>query len=291
MHRSLFALLALLLSLLAAATAAGQEAPSHRFYGLKGDVTIDGQPLEQGETIIAWHQNREIGRTTVLANGSWVIDVQVERFPDRCSVRFSVQSVVGTHSWTNCNLRVKMAFQDGKQVDPENPPVEDEDDPTDEADDAAEPVDDDDQPVEEDVELDEDPAAPEDDQPVEEDEDDQPADEDAELDEDPAAPEDDQPVEDNDDEPADEDVELDEDPAAPGDDQPVEEDEDSPEDSEAEEAGDPIQPERVTPKAPKTGSGGMLDHGRGGSSWVWAVGAAAFFALFLTYRRWRSRGM
>ena len=304
MHRSLLVLLTLLLSLLAAATAAGQEAPSHRFYGLKGDVTIDGQPLEPGETIIAWHQNREIGRTTVLADGSWVIDVQVERFPDRCSVRFSVQSVVGTHSWTNCNLRVKMAFQDGKQVDPENPPVKDEDDPTDEADDAAEPVDDDDQPVDEDVELDEEPAAPEDDQPVEDDEDDQPADEDAELDEEPAAPEDDQPVEDDeDDQPAEEDVELDEEPAAPEDDQPVEDDddqpadedveeeEDSPEDSEAEEAGDPIQPERVTPKAPKTGSGGMLDHGRGGSSWVWAVGAAAFFALFLTSRRWRPRGM
>ena len=262
MHGALLVLLALLLSLLATATAAAQEAPSHRFYGLKGDITIDGQPLEPGETIIAWHQDREIGRTTVRADGSWVIDVQVERFPDRCSVRFSVQSVVGTHSWTNCNLRVKMAFQDGKQVDPDKPPVKDEDDPTDEADDHDQPVEDgeDDQPADEEAELDADPASPEDDQPVEDDESGQPADEEAELDADSASPEDDQPV---------------------GDD-------------EAEETSVPVQQERVTPKAPETGSGGMLDHGRDGSSLVWAVGAAgavALCALFLALRRWRSPGM
>ena len=288
MHRSLLVLLALLLSLLATATVAGQEAPSHRFYGLKGDVTIDGQPLAAGETIIAWHQEREIGRTTVLADGSWAIDVQVERFSDRCSVRFSVQNVVGTHSWTNCNLRVKMVFEDGKQVDPDKPPVEDEGNPTDE-------TDEDDQPVDEEVEPDEDPVSPEDDQPVEEDEDDQPADEEVELDEDPVSPEDDQPVEgDEDDQPADEEVELDEDPVSPDDDQPVEDDERRSEDSEAEETADPVQQERVTPKAPKTGSGGVLDHERGGSSLVWAAGAAgaaAFCALFLAYRRWRSQGM
>jgi hypothetical protein len=270
MHQALLVLLVLLLSLLATATATGQGAPSHRFYGLKGDITIDGQPIEPGETITAWHQDREIGRTTVLADGSWVIDVQVERFADRCSVRFSVQSVVGTHSWTNCNLRVKMAFEDGKQVEPDNPPVEDEDDPT-------EPVDDGEQPVDPEVEPDEPPvedqAAPEDDQPTEDDEDDEP------------------------DQPVDEEVAPDENPAAPEDDQPIEDDEQSLDDGEAAETDVPVQPERATPKAPKTGSGGVLDHGRDGASVVWAagaagaVGAAAFCALCLAYRRRRSQGM
>ncbi len=308
MQRSLLVLLALVLGLLAAATVDGQEVPTHRFYGLKGDVTIDGQPLEPGETIIAWHGDREIGRTTVLADGSWLIDVQVEQFPDRCSVRFSVQSVVGTHSWTNCNLRVKMAFEDGKQVEPDPPSVEDEDDSTDEADDEAEPVEEDDQPADEDVELDEDPAAPEDDQSADEDveldedpaepeddqsaedEDDQPADEDVELNEDPAASEDDQAAEDEDDQPADEDVELNEDPAASEDDQAAEDEEERSEDSQEEETDEPAQPERVTPKAPKTGSGGLLARGTGVASWVSAAAAVALSALLFAYRRRRSQG-
>ena len=279
MQRSLLVLLALVLGLLAPATAGAQEVPTHRFYGLKGDVTIDGQPLEPGETIIAWHEDREIGRTTVLADGSWLIDVEVEKFPDRCSVRFSVQSVVGTHSWTNCNLRVKMAFKDGKQVEPAPPSVEDEDDPTDEADDEAEPVEEDDQSADEDVELDEDPPAPEDDQS---------ADEDVELDEDPAATEDDQAAEEEDDQPVDEDVELDEDPAGSEDDQSTEKEERY-EDSQAEETGEQAQPERVTPKeAPKTGSGGLLARGTGVASWVWATAAVALSAVLFAYRRRRS---
>ena len=289
MQRSLLVLLALVLGLLAAATVDGQEVPTHRFYGLKGDVTIDGRPLEPGETIIAWHEDREIGRTTVLADGSWLIDVEVEQFPDRCSVRFSVQSVVGTHSWTNCNLRVKMAFEDGKQVEPDPPPVEDEDDPTDEADDEAEPVVEDDQPADEDVELDEDPAAPENDQAAE-DEDDQPADEDIELDEEPAGPKDDQAAEDEDDQPADEDVELDEDPAVSEDDQAAQDEEERSEDSQAEETDEQVQPERVTPKAPETGSGGLLARGTGVASWVWAAAAVALSALLFAYRRRRSQG-
>lgn len=267
MQRSLLALLALVLGLLAVATADGQEVPTHRFYGLRGDVTIDGQPLEPGETIIAWHGDREIGRTTVLADGSWLIDVEVEQFPDRCSVRFSVQSVVGTHSWTNCNLRVKMAFEDGKQVEPDPPPVEDEDDPADEVDDETEPVDEDDQPADEDVELDEDPAAPEDDQSAEDED------------------------EDEDDQPADEDVELDEDPAASEDDQAAEDEEERSEDSqeEDEETGEPVQPERVTPKAPGTGSGGLLARGSGVASWVWPAAAVALSAVLFAYRRRRSQ--
>lgn len=264
MQRSLLVLLALFTALLAVATADGQEVPTHRFYGLKGDVTIDGQALEPGETIIAWHGDREIGRTTVLADGSWLIDVEVEQFPDRCSVRFSVQSVVGTHSWTNCNLRVKMAFEDGKQLEPDPPSVEDEDDSTDEADIEVEPVEEDDQPEDEDVELDEDPAAPEDDQAAED------------------ASEDDQP--------ADQDVELDEDPAASEDDQAAEDEEERSEDSQAEETDEPVQPERVTPKAPGTGSGGLLARGTGVASWVWAASAVALSALLFAYRRKRSQG-
>ena len=288
MQRSLLVLLALVLGLLAEATVDGQEVPTHRFYGLKGDVTIDGQPLESGETIIAWHGDREIGRTTVLADGSWLIDVEVEQFPDHCSVRFSVQSVVGTHSWSNCNLRVKMAFEDGKQVEPDPPPVEDEHDPADEAGDETEPVEEDDQPADEDVEPDEDPAAPEDDQSAE-DEDHQPADEDVELDEDPAEHEDDQSAEDENDQPVDEDVELDEDPAAPEDDQAVEDEEERAEDSQAEETDERVQPERVTPKAPKTGSGGLLARGTGVASWIWAAAAVALSALLFAYRRRRSQ--
>ena len=236
LQRSLLVLLALVLCLLAAATADGQEVPTHRFYGLKGDVTIDGRALEPGETIIAWHEDREIGRTTVLADGSWLIDVEVEQFPDRCSVRFSVQSVVGTHSWTNCNLRVKMAFEEGKQVEPAPPSVKDEDDPTDESDVEAEPVEEDDQPADEDVELDEDTAAPEGDQSAEDEED---------------------------------------------------RSEDSQE--EDEETGEPVQLERVTPKAPGTGSGGLLARGTGVASWVWAGAAVALSAVLFAYRRRRSQ--
>ena len=85
--------------------------PIVRFFGFKGDVTIDGAPVGSGTVIMAMVGEKEVGSTTVNQAGAWMLDVNSSDLrPDACGVTFVVDGVRAPDEWDCAELRVQLAL-------------------------------------------------------------------------------------------------------------------------------------------------------------------------------------
>jgi hypothetical protein len=93
--------------------------PVFRFFGFKGDVTIDGEPLAPGTEIVAIVNDEEVGRATVNQSGAWILDVSRSDLDEAsCGVTFVVDGLSAPEKWDCSNLRLRLAlFSDGEQRD------------------------------------------------------------------------------------------------------------------------------------------------------------------------------
>ena len=103
--------LAVLSALVVTLTASAQESSTHRFFGFSGDVTIDGEPLLQGDEIVGFKNGVEIGRSTVNSAGAWILDVDASLLATSpCEVTFVIRGLSADQSWDTCPLRVRLAL-------------------------------------------------------------------------------------------------------------------------------------------------------------------------------------
>ncbi len=93
--------------------------PVFRFFGFKGDVTIDGEPVAPGTEIVAIVNDEEVGRSTVNQSGAWILDVSRSDIDEAsCGVTFVVDGLSAPEKWDCSNLRLRLAlFSDGEQRD------------------------------------------------------------------------------------------------------------------------------------------------------------------------------
>ncbi len=91
-----------------------QRSQTHRFFGFAGDITIDDQPLRQGDVIVVSVDSKEIGRTTVGAAGAWLIEVDSSYTSARpCAVSFVVDGFEVDERWDTCPARVRVSLTRG----------------------------------------------------------------------------------------------------------------------------------------------------------------------------------
>ena len=117
-------------ALLGGAIVSGQSpADVHRFFGFQSDISIDGEPIDDGTVIVAMRGDEEIGRTVITAAGVWVIDVDaalIESEP--CPVSFVVGGIHVDPEWKDCPFRVSLALTSTVEetVDEESDVMEEE---------------------------------------------------------------------------------------------------------------------------------------------------------------------
>ena len=81
----------------------------YRFFGFAGDLTVDGEPLQPGEVVVARVDGVEVGRAEVNAAGAWVLDVNSDQFEEAsCNIVFEVNGLQGRQSGDDCSLRVRL---------------------------------------------------------------------------------------------------------------------------------------------------------------------------------------
>ena len=105
------ALVALLLFAVGWSSVEAQDPEVHRFFSFLGDVTIDGEPVRPGSTIVALADGEVVGETVVNAAGAWILDVDSEVFDDgNCNVTFVVNDLRSETAWDTCTMRVRLAL-------------------------------------------------------------------------------------------------------------------------------------------------------------------------------------
>lgn len=120
-RRQWLALLAVVsVALFGGAFASAQASdPGFRFFGFRGDVTIDGEAVAPGTEIVAMVGDEEVGRTKVNQSGAWILDVSKSDLDeDSCGVTFIVDGLRAPEEWDCSNLRLRLAlFSNGEQRD------------------------------------------------------------------------------------------------------------------------------------------------------------------------------
>lgn len=92
-------------------SATAQDSPTHRFFGFLGDVTIDGEAIGPGSTIVARVNGEVVGEAVVNIAGAWILDVDAAVFEGgNCSIVFEVNGIVADMAWETCMLRVRLAL-------------------------------------------------------------------------------------------------------------------------------------------------------------------------------------
>ncbi len=110
-RRSAVVLTALLVVLAAGVSVTAQDNPIHRFFGFSGDITIDGEPLQPGNEIVAVQDGAEIGRATVNPAGAWIMDVDAALLDGGpCDVTFIIAGLQTDQDWDTCSLRVRLTL-------------------------------------------------------------------------------------------------------------------------------------------------------------------------------------
>ena len=91
--------------------AAAQDTEVHRFFGFLGDITIDGDPIGPGSTIVALVDGDVAGETTVNAAGAWILDIDAAVFDGGdCNITFVVNDLRAETAWDTCTMRVRLAL-------------------------------------------------------------------------------------------------------------------------------------------------------------------------------------
>ncbi len=112
------AALAVLIVLTNWAAVSAQDPPMYRFFGFAGDLTVDGEPLQPGEVVIARVDGVEVGRAEVNAAGAWVLDVNSDQFDEAsCNIVFEVNGLQGRQSGDDCSLRVRLELSSDAPAD------------------------------------------------------------------------------------------------------------------------------------------------------------------------------
>ena len=99
-----------LLAVVGGGSITAQERP-HRFFGLPGDVTVDGEPVGLGDTVTVVVGERELGQALVNDNGIWFLDIDLAGLSsDHCHVTFVVRGISAEQTWDTCPGRVRLAL-------------------------------------------------------------------------------------------------------------------------------------------------------------------------------------
>lgn len=117
-NRTLAALALLFASALAVwPSALAQEHGDHRLFALRGDITIDGDPLKPGDIVTILSGEQAIAETTVDSSGAWLVELRPGSFAAApCSLRIAINGVTAEVFWETCPRRINLDLVTVREV-------------------------------------------------------------------------------------------------------------------------------------------------------------------------------